>query len=108
MFRYGLGRYRLSKKHDEWSPIQWLAAAGVLGFAFFLLFSLISESARDVFVTFTSLYIMLVIFFSFFLTLKEKTPVCLIFGPLIFPTIHFGLGTGFLFGLFEKYINHRR
>jgi len=102
MVRYGKGRYRFSAKHGVFSPIQWLAAAGVVGFALLLLLALVSAAAREIFTTATGLYLLLIIFFSFYLAVKEKHLGCLLYGPVIFPAIHFGLGWGYLSGLIER------
>jgi hypothetical protein len=48
-----------------------------------------------------------VVFFSLFLAVKQKHPGCLLYGPLIFPTIHFGLGAGFLSGLYEQFVKRK-
>ncbi len=102
MVRYGKGRFRFAYKHNEFSLIQWLAAAGVAGFALLLVLSLFSAGVASVFRTLVGLYLLVVIFFSLFLAIKEKHLSCLFYGPLIFPTIHFGLGVGFLSGLYEQ------
>lgn len=104
MVRYGIGRFRFARKHSLFSPIQWLAAAGVLGFGLLLVLSFLSTPMYEVFKTLTAFYLLVVILFSVFLALKEKHFGCLIYGPLIFPTVHFGLGFGFLKGALERYI----
>jgi glycosyltransferase involved in cell wall biosynthesis len=104
MVRYGKGRFRFAWKHHEFSLIQWLAAGGVLGFCLWLVLSLFSSAAAEVFRSAVALYLLLVIFFSLFLAVKHKRLGCLLFGPLIFPTIHFGLGVGFLSGLYEQFV----
>ena len=104
MVRYGKGRFLFARKHSEFSLVQWLAAAGVVGFSLLLLLSLLSAGAASVFRSATAVYLLLVVFFSLFLTVKEKQLGCLLYGPLIFPTIHFGLGVGFLSGLYEQLV----
>ncbi len=101
MNRYGLGRFRFSIKHKIFSPIQWLAGAGVAGFLLLAVLSLLSTTIFSFLRSMTGIYILIVILFSLLLALKKKQPGCLLYGPLIFPTIHFGLGTGILKGLFE-------
>ncbi|MFH1374644.1 MAG: glycosyltransferase [bacterium] len=102
MVRYGRGRARFAAKHSLISPWQWLAAIGVLGFVLMLLLSLLAAPVVAAFRTVCALYLLLVVTFSLFLALKEKQPVCLLYGPLILPTIHFGLGVGILLGWYEN------
>jgi succinoglycan biosynthesis protein ExoA len=104
MVRYGKGRFRFARKHGEFSIIQWLAAAGVAGFSLLLVLSLLSAGVASVFRAATAVYLLIEVFFSLFLTVKEKQLGCLLYGPLIFPTIHFGLGVGFLSGLYEQIV----
>ena len=103
MFRYGLGRFRFSQKHNLTSPIQWIAGAGVLGFVLLLLLSFMFTPVFGLFKNAVGLYMLLVIFSSAYLTVSKKHLGCLLFGALIFPTIHFGLGMGFLAGILEKF-----
>lgn len=105
MFRYGKGRFRFAYKHRAWSLTEWLAGAGAAAFVFFFCLALVSPTAREIFVTATGLYILALIFFSAYLAARERHMGCLLLGPLIFPTIHFGLGFGFLSGLLEKVIS---
>jgi len=108
MVRYGKGRFRFSHKHRLFSPVQWLAGAGVAGFVLLLLLSLVSSGAASLFKTVVGVYILAAVFFSAYLARKENHPGCLLFGPLIFPTIHFGLGFGFLSGLWDHYVKQHR
>jgi len=101
MRRYGKGRFRLSRKHSLFSPIQWIAALGVAGLGLLLLVSLFSTQAASLLRTVVGLYVLVVVFFSAFLAHSKNHLGCLLYGPLIFPAIHFGLGTGFLVGLIE-------
>lgn len=103
MVRYGLGRFRMSRKHGLWSPTQWLAAAGVVGFVLLLVAAFLSSAMMNLFQVAVAFYLLTVIFYSLSLALRHKNLNCLLFGPLIFPTIHFGLGVGFLKGVFESY-----
>ncbi|MFH2048635.1 MAG: glycosyltransferase family 2 protein [bacterium] len=103
MFRYGLGRFRFAQKHSLSSPILWLAGAGVLFFALLFLLSFISTPFFELFKNVLGLYLLLVIFSSAYLSVSKKHLGCLLYGLLIFPTIHFGLGMGFLAGILEKF-----
>jgi len=105
--RYGKGRFRFARKHREFSPVQWLAGGGVLGFFLLLVLSLFSSAAAEVFRVVVAWYLLLIIFFSAFLAVRHRRLGCLLFGPLIFPTIHFGLGVGFLSALYEQCIKER-
>ena len=103
MVRYGLGRFRFSRKHGNWSIMQWLPAAGFVGFAVLLLMAIFSAPIMKVFQMALAFYLLLVIFYSLALATKHKNLNCFLFGPLIFPTIHFGLGYGFLKGVVEVF-----
>ena len=105
MLRYGTGRFRFARKHRVFSPVQWLAAAAVVGLAVVLLLALVSSQAASLLRTVVGLYLLLVIFFSGYLVHKHRHLGCLLYGVIIFPTVHFGLGVGFLFGLLEHYLD---
>jgi len=105
MVRYGEGRFRFSRKHKLFSPIQWLAGAGVAGFIFLLLLSFLFTPVFGFLKSITGIYLLIIVLFSVLLALKQNHPGCLLYGPLIFPTIHFGLGTGFLKGLIAYHNN---
>ena len=107
MNRYGMGRFRFSRKHKIFTPVQWLAGFLTLMFFLMLVLSFISHPIFEVFKTITAFYILVVILFSLYLALKEKHLGCFLYGPLIFPTVHFGLGMGFLKAMFE-YVNKRK
>lgn len=107
MVRYGKGRFRFAWKHKQFSIVQWLAGTGVLTFFLLLFLSLFSSGVASVFRTITAVYLLLLVFFSLFLAVKEKRLGCLLYGPLIFPTIHFGLGVGFLSGLYEQLVKKK-
>jgi succinoglycan biosynthesis protein ExoA len=107
MVRYGKGRFRFAFKHREFSLFQWLAGAGVFGFFLLMFLSLFSSTIASAFRTVTALYLLVVVFFSFFLTVKHKYLGCLLYGPLILPTIHFGLGAGFLSGLYGQFVERK-
>ncbi|HOP07723.1 MAG TPA: glycosyltransferase family 2 protein [candidate division Zixibacteria bacterium] len=101
MMRYGRGRFLFAQKHNEFSLVQWLAGAGVALFVLLLLGALVSSRAAHWFRTLAGLYVLVVILYSAWLAHKEDHSGCLIYGPIIFPTVHFGLGVGFLRGLYE-------
>ncbi|MBU8934073.1 MAG: glycosyltransferase family 2 protein [candidate division Zixibacteria bacterium] len=102
MFRYGFGRFRFARKHNLIAPVQWITLAGVVGMGFLLLLSFLYTPAFGLFKSLVALYLLVVVLFSAGLTAKEKHLGCLLYGPLIFPTIHIGLGAGFLSGLIER------
>lgn len=104
MFRYGKGRFLFSRKHNIFSLVQSLAAIGTAFLSLLLLLSLVSSHAASLFQTLVGLYLLLVVFFSAYLMQKKGHLECLLYGPLIFPVIHFGLGFGFLSGIYEQYI----
>lgn len=105
MFRYGTGRFRFAAKHNQWSLVQWMAGAGALATMLLFLLSFFSSAAREVFVTVAGLYVLLTILFSLTLALKERRPGCLVYGPLVFGAIHFGLGMGFLRASFGRLVS---
>lgn len=102
MMRYGLGRFRFSQKHNLTSPMQWLAGAGVLGFLALFIMAIMFDPMAAVFKNVFGIYLLIVLAYSLLLAMKEKELGCLLFGLLIFPTIHFGLGSGFLKGFLGK------
>jgi len=105
MRRYGLGRFRFSRKHRVLSITQWIAGAGAAGFTILAVLSFLSARVFSVFQTAVAFYLLLVVFYSLHLALRHRHLGCLLYGPLIFPTIHFGLGFGFLSGLVEALIS---
>ncbi len=108
MKRYGLGRFRFAFKHKDISIMQWLAAAGVLGFGLLLLLSFLYTPIFNLFKIVVAFYLLVVILFSLSLAVKQKHLGCLLYGPLIFPTIHFGLGVGFLSGILDFFSKPRQ
>ncbi|HWR83785.1 MAG TPA: glycosyltransferase [Candidatus Deferrimicrobium sp.] len=108
MMRYGRGRFQFAMKHRQVALVQWLAAAGVMGFAVLLVMAPFSVRTAAIFGAATVAYLWVVALYSVFLALKRKHGACLRYGPIIFPTIHFGLGVGFLLGLYEKVTNKAR
>ncbi len=107
MVRHGKGRFHFAWKHGKFSLMQLGAGAGVTGFFLLLLLSLLSAGVASVFRTVLGMYLLLVVFFSLYLAVKHKHLGCLLFGLLIFPTIHFGLGAGFLSGLYEELVKRK-
>lgn len=108
MFRYGLGRFRFARKHNLLVPVQWIAGAGVLGLAFLALLSFLFTPVFGLFKFLVTFYLLIVVLFSAGLAVKEKHLECLLYGLLIFPTIHFGMGIGFLSGLLEHFTGPRQ
>ncbi|MCH9024395.1 MAG: glycosyltransferase [candidate division Zixibacteria bacterium] len=96
MYRYGKGRFRFARKHDEYSVMQWLAGFGVGAFFVLLVFSFFSTTMFDYFRQMVFVYLLVVIFFSGYLAVQRHYLGCLLYGLVIFPAIHFGLGLGFL------------
>jgi GT2 family glycosyltransferase len=108
MRRYGLGRFRFANKHGDLSIVQWVAAAGVLVFALLFLLSFLIPPVFQFFKLVVAIYLLIVLLFSLYLFLKEKHLGCLLYGLLIFPTIHFGLGVGFLTGIVEHLTKQKK
>ncbi len=101
MGRYGRGRYKFAKKHNEFSLIQWFSGAVVAGFVLFAFLSFFSETILTLFLLATGSYLLLVILFSTHVAMSKGRMSLIRYGPFIYPTIHFGLGYGFLKGLCE-------
>ncbi|MEA1980023.1 MAG: glycosyltransferase [candidate division Zixibacteria bacterium] len=105
MQRYGGGYFNFSTKHNYYFLPQLIAGAGVFGFLFLFLLSMLHTPAFGFLKSVFGIYLLVIILFSGMLTVKEKNIGCLIFGLLIFPTIHFGLGVGFWKQFYKKYLN---
>jgi len=105
MLRYGRGRFRFGKKHQQFSLFQTAAASGVVIMALLLLLAPFSQGAAHLFKNLLSLYALIVLGVSLFLAINKKHPGCLFYGILIFPIIHFGLGTGYLLSFIDNYLN---
>ncbi|UCD63026.1 MAG: glycosyltransferase [Candidatus Zixiibacteriota bacterium] len=103
MRRLGAGRFKFTQKHQIFSPIQWLAGGGVLAFGFLILLALVSQPFYVVLKNLVALYVLAIVGFSLWLYMKERRLACLLYGPVIFPAIHFGLGLGFLRAMLEKF-----
>lgn len=108
MNRVGMGRYKFTSKHNIFSPLQWFAGLALLGLLILMMLSLISQPVFEVLKTILGLYVLTVIGYSALLYLREKRLGCLLFGPLAFPAIHFGLAAGFLRALLEGLTRNRR
>jgi GT2 family glycosyltransferase len=96
MYRYGRGRFKFARKHNEYSIMQWLAGFGVGIFLFLLVFSFFSTTLFHYFRQLVTVYILVIILFSTVLAVQRNYLGCLIYGLVVFPAIHFGLGLGFL------------
>lgn len=103
MNRYGMGRFKFARKHNIFSPIQWFAGGAVLGFFLLLVMSFMSTPVFHFFRNVVAIYLLMILTFSFYLAVKEKHTGCLFYGILIFPTVHFGLGFGFLKVMFQTF-----
>ncbi len=102
MNRYGIERLKFVQNHKIFSPVQWFAGLAVLLFVAALILSFISTTVYELFKTVTAFYLLIVLIYSFMLGIKEKHLGCILYGILIFPTIHFGLGFGFLKVMFSS------
>ncbi len=105
MVRYGRGRARLAFKHRLLSPVMIMAGAAVSGLGLLALLALVSTRAASLLFTLIGLYLLLVVFYSAYLSQKENHSGCLLYGPLIFPVVHFGLGCGFLYETVLKLVD---
>lgn len=102
MVRYGKGRFKFAHKHHQLAPMQMLAAIGIVGLALLLLLSLVSQAAWNWLTTLVGVYVLIVVGYSAWLAHDRGRLGCLLIGPLVFPTIHFGLGWGFLRGFLDR------
>ncbi len=108
MFRYGVGRFRFSRKHKRLSLMQLLAPIGVVGFVIFGLASILgADGSQEFTASMVTLYLLLIFGASALISLQKKQFAYMFSLPVIFPVIHFGLGTGFLVELFHD-IRHRQ
>ncbi len=96
MYRYGKGRFRFAKKHNEYSIMQWISGFGVAIFLLLMFLSLLSLDAFARFQTMVAVYLLVILMFSLYLAVRRSFLGCLLWGLVIFPIIHFGLGFGFL------------
>jgi len=96
MYHYGKGRFRFAKKHNEYSLMQWIAGFGVAMFLLLMFLSLLSLDAFARFQTLLVVYLLVILMFSLYLAVRRNYLGCLLWGLVIFPIIHFGLGFGFL------------
>lgn len=105
MNRVGWGRYKFAMKHGIFSPLQWFAATAVLGLALLIILALFSGPFSAVLRSVLALYLLVVIGYSIILCLRDKRMGCLLYGPVIFPTIHFGIGLGFVRSMATEMLN---
>ena len=96
MMRYGKGRYRLMRKHhDAFSISQLIPTALLLWIVFGALGALISRPFSIAYGLLLAFYLAIVIYFSIRLGLRYGFGH-LWRGPIVYLTIHLGLGAGFL------------
>jgi glycosyltransferase involved in cell wall biosynthesis/GT2 family glycosyltransferase len=101
MMRYGRGRARLIRKHpDAFSAAQTLPAILLLGLILGGTAALFWAPAGIAFFALAGIYFLLALFFSAKMALAHGWRH-LVWGLLVYPTIHFGLGAGFLVENFE-------
>lgn len=96
MYRYGKGRFRFARKHNEYSIMQWLAGFGVALFLFLGIMAFFSHATSGLFRQFCVVYVIVIALFSIYLAAKREFLGILLWGLIVFPIIHFGLGFGFL------------
>jgi succinoglycan biosynthesis protein ExoA len=108
MMRYGRGRFRLIRKHHEaFSFSQLVPAAFLLWLVAGIIASLVSRPLSLVFGVPLAIYVAVVLYFS--LGMGRRYGVAhLLVGPLIYPTIHLGLGAGFLAEALQIGVNKNR
>ncbi|UCG63169.1 MAG: glycosyltransferase [Candidatus Zixiibacteriota bacterium] len=105
MNRVGRGRYKFAMKHGIFSPLQWFAGLAVLGLGLLLILALFSGAFAAILRSVVALYLLAVIGYSIILWLRDKRMGCLLYGPVIFPTIHFGIGMGFVRSMLREMLN---
>lgn len=107
-FRNGSARFRLGMRHGLHSPLHF-AAAVLLGlFIVGLLMSIVSHHVSSVWVTGVGVYLLLVIFYSIYLTVDSGYTGVVLYGPLIFGTIHFSSAAGYLAAMIERVARLRK
>ncbi len=96
MMRYGRGRYRLIRKHrDAFSVAQIVPAAFVLWIVLGGAAALLSRPFAVAFGLSLAVYATVVLIFSLALGFRHGASNFLM-APIVYPTIHLGLGAGFL------------
>ena len=109
MFRYGVGRFRFSRKHKDLSLKQLLAPLAVLGFVVFGLASVLgAEGPQRLTGVMVTIYLALILGVTGLISLQKKKFAFVFSLPVIFPVIHFGLGTGYLVELFREIRSRRK
>jgi GT2 family glycosyltransferase len=96
MYRYGKGRFRFARKHNEFSIMQWLAGFGVALFLFLGVVALLFHEFSGLFRQFCLIYVIVITLFSLYLSAKREFLGVFLWGLIVFPMIHFGLGFGFI------------
>ncbi len=103
MFRYGVGRFRFTRKHNVKSVTQYLAPLGVLAFVFFGLLSILGRNGPQEFTAFMFVgYLVAVLATTGYISLQKQEFAYVFSLPVIFPIIHFGLGIGFIYEFFHE------
>ncbi len=96
MMRYGRGRFRLIRKHqDAFSFSQLVPAVFLLWLVVGGIASVVSRPFSLVFGVSLAVYGAVVLYFSLGIGRRNGVAYLLV-GPLIYPAIHLGLGAGFL------------
>ncbi|MCJ7508975.1 MAG: glycosyltransferase family 2 protein, partial [candidate division Zixibacteria bacterium] len=102
MWRYGQGRFKFARKHrDAFSFGQVIPSIFVTLLSILFLIGLFNQFFLEVFLFLLLAYILSVLVFSLILGLKHGRKRIL-FLPLVYLAIHFGLGLGFLYGFFKR------
>jgi glycosyltransferase involved in cell wall biosynthesis len=116
MMRYGKGRFNFIRKHPDALNIDILIPAlFVLGlligpltiFLNIITKSTVSSLIPTIWIIAVGLYLLLILGESLRIFIKNRSS-CAIYIPIIFFAIHFGLGCGFLNGLFFSHQTSRR
>lgn len=94
MMRYGVGRMRLARKHpQERSLAQWVPAVWLAGVVLGGLLAVILPVLTMPWLTVLALYLAIVLGYSLALGVRQGL-FALLMAPLVFVTIHAGLGAG--------------
>ncbi len=94
MIRYGRGRVRLARKHrDAFSPSQTLPAALVLAVALGLITAPLLVTSALLLAGVAGVWLAVAVVFSVRLA-RRRGPIALVLAPMVFATIHGGLGAG--------------
>ncbi len=104
MVRRGIGRFHFAHKHRRQSLADWVLGGGLLVTMLAGVLSLMFPSVFSVLRLILGLYVLLIVFFSGHLAVKQKNLSCLLYGPLIFLTLHVGQGLGLLIGWHRQFV----